>query len=432
MSKLSPSPGMVSPPIAASVRSMVPETTNSSPSRTTLRDSSWPVPNVSSGSPLKVVVVPMYSPSSYGSDWTSAPSLKSKVSPDSCSARAAGSWPAICATSEEMAKIMVPSTVLSDCRSSCMSILTQPVSPTAMNAVSAAAPRSRRVRITGPSHSWRAAGYPGRSTFVRCGWRNRLERNTLNFGVVAIVDTVGARRMEPKFTTKSQEALAAALQGAASASWDLVVNFGSMRRAPPVSTMATTPKLSVFRSSLLRQPHRTNVLRPGYPAARQLWEGPVMRTRRLLGAAALATFVAVGLTGCIKMDMQLDLKSDDTVDGSMIFAISSEVAQLMGEDAESIADSMQQDMIDVGDGGETRSEPYDDGEYIGTTTFFEGQSLETFSSGEDTESLQILREGDEFVVSGVMDLSEGAEDSESMMPGIGDSMDIKIAITFPG
>ena len=157
-----------------------------------------------------------------------------------------------------------------------------------------------------------------------------------------------------------------------------------------------------------------------------------MRTRRLLGAAALATFVAVGLTGCIKMDMQLDLKSDDTVDGSMVFAISTEFAELMGEDAESIADSMQQDMIDVGDGGETRSEPYDDGEYIGTTTFFEGQSLETFSSGEDTESLQILREGDEFVVSGVMDLSEGAEDSESMMPGIGDSMDIKIAITFPG
>src|SRR5665647_3781321 len=70
MSKLSPSPGMLSAPIAASVMSKVPETTNSSPSRTTLMDSSWPAPNVSSGSPSKVVVVPMYSPSSYGSDWT--------------------------------------------------------------------------------------------------------------------------------------------------------------------------------------------------------------------------------------------------------------------------------------------------------------------------------------------------------------------------
>src|SRR5665647_1108316 len=158
MSKLSPSPGMLSAPIAASVMSKVPETTNSSPSRTTLMDSSWPAPNVSSGSPSKVVVVPMYSPSSYGSDWTFAPSLKSNVSPDSCSARVAGSWPAICATSEEMAKIMVPSTVLSDCRSSCMSILMQPVSPTATNAVSAAALRSRRVRMTGPSHTVRGCG----------------------------------------------------------------------------------------------------------------------------------------------------------------------------------------------------------------------------------------------------------------------------------
>src|SRR5665647_1939927 len=343
------------------------------------------------------------------------------------SAMLSASSPMSSANSVEIAKTMEPSTVSSDFRSSCMSILMQPVRPTATNVASAAAPRSRRVRITGPSHSWRAAGCTGRSTFVRCGWRNRLERNTLNFGAVAIVDTGGARRMEPKLTTKSQEALAAALQGAASAgnaqlepvhllaallaqpggvagglldavgvdrpalahrvsairttlptassrppatppgwassaasrctgsswafpalaapcraaasaSWDLVVSFGSMRRAPPVSTMATAPKLSVFRSSLLRQPHRTNVLRPGRPAARQLWEGPVMRTRRLLGAAALATFVAVGLTGCIKMDMQLDLKSDDTVDGSMIFAISSEVAQMAGQDAATLAE----------------------------------------------------------------------------------------------
>src|SRR5665647_3138582 len=54
-------------------------------------------------------------------------------------------------------------------------------------------------------------------------------------------------------------ALAAPCRAAASASWDLVVSLGSMRRAPPVSTMATAPKLSVFRSSLLRQPHSTNV-----------------------------------------------------------------------------------------------------------------------------------------------------------------------------
>src|SRR5665647_981637 len=133
------------------------------------------------------------------------------------SAMLSASSPMSSANSVEIAKTMEPSTVSSDFRSSCMSILMQPVRPTATNVASAAAPRSRRVRITGPSHSWRAAGRPGRSTFVRCGWRNRLERNTLNFGAVAIVDTGGARRMEPKLTTKSQEALAAALQGAASA-----------------------------------------------------------------------------------------------------------------------------------------------------------------------------------------------------------------------
>jgi len=43
----------------------------------------------------------------------------------------------------------------------------------------------------------------------------------------------------------------------------------------------------------------------------------------------------------------------------------------------------------------------------------------------------VVRDGDEFVVSGTMDLTEAAMGAESV-PGIGDSFDIKIAMTFPG
>jgi len=155
-----------------------------------------------------------------------------------------------------------------------------------------------------------------------------------------------------------------------------------------------------------------------------------MRTRRLLGAAALTAFIAVGLTGCVKMDMQLDLQSDNTVDGTMIFAISSEVAQMAGQDPAALAEQLSGETFDFSEGADVQSEPYDDGEYIGTTTTFKGEPLETFGTGQD-ESLSVVREGDEFVVSGTMDLTEAAMGGETM-PGLGDSFDITIAMTFPG
>jgi len=155
-----------------------------------------------------------------------------------------------------------------------------------------------------------------------------------------------------------------------------------------------------------------------------------MRTRRLLGAAALTTFIAVGLTGCVKMDMQLDLQSDDTVDGTMIFAISSEVAQMAGQDPAALAEQMSGETFDFSKGANVQSEPYDDGEYIGTTTTFEGEPLETFGAGQD-ETMSVVRDGDEFVVSGTLDLTEAAMGADAM-PGLGDSFDIKIAMTFPG
>ena len=159
-----------------------------------------------------------------------------------------------------------------------------------------------------------------------------------------------------------------------------------------------------------------------------------MRTRRLLGAAALSTALVAGLAGCVKMDMQLDLQSDDTVDGSILMAVSSALAEMSGQDPESLLGEMNaDDMVDQG--AVTSTEPYDDGEYIGQTIHFEGESLESFSGGGD-EDLQIVREGDEYVVSGVMDLSDAAMGTEGeggeMFAGLMESFDVRVSITFPG
>jgi hypothetical protein len=159
-----------------------------------------------------------------------------------------------------------------------------------------------------------------------------------------------------------------------------------------------------------------------------------MRTRRLLGAAALTTLVAAGLSGCVKMDMQLDLQSDDTVDGSMVFAISSALAEMTGQDPDTLIDELQGDDL-VDQGSITRTEPYDDGEYIGSRIYFEGEALDNFSGAGGTDELSIVREGDEFVVSGRMDLSDdslGTGGGDDMFAGLMEGFDIQISITFPG
>lgn len=155
-----------------------------------------------------------------------------------------------------------------------------------------------------------------------------------------------------------------------------------------------------------------------------------------MGAAALTTLVAASLAGCVKMDMQLDLQSDDTVDGSMVFAVSNALAEMTGQDPATIAEEMSADTLDMDEGTITSTQPYDDGEYVGSEITFEGETLESFAGSTDGE-LSIVREGDEFVVSGTMDLSDealgtGEAGGDEMMAGLMEGFDVQISITFPG
>lgn len=161
-----------------------------------------------------------------------------------------------------------------------------------------------------------------------------------------------------------------------------------------------------------------------------------MRTRRF-GLALTALAVMVGLAGCMKMDMNLTLKSDDTADGAITMAVSKALAdmsgmdpsELTGEMESSIADSLGADPESMGD---ARVEPYDDGEFIGSTVHFTGMPLAEMGGG-DPDALNIVREGDDFVVSGTLDMSD--QDMSGGMPGMEgmlESFDIRIAITFPG
>ncbi|MGO1317855.1 MAG: LppM family (lipo)protein [Cellulomonadaceae bacterium] len=155
-------------------------------------------------------------------------------------------------------------------------------------------------------------------------------------------------------------------------------------------------------------------------------------TRRKAAFIGLLATMCLVLAGCFRMDMELVLGEDDTVDGSMVMAFSDDVAEMMGEDPQSFWDENSGDILsDMPEGA--RAEPYAQDGYTGTRIIFEGQTLDDLNSGGTTgEDLTITREGDEFVVTGTMDMSDLDSDTEGLPAGLLESFEIRIAITFPG
>lgn len=163
---------------------------------------------------------------------------------------------------------------------------------------------------------------------------------------------------------------------------------------------------------------------------------------RALGAGVLA----LALAGCMKVDMSLDVGSDDTVDGTIIFGVERSMADMMGG-ADSMAEEMLGDTTGLPEGATT--EPWEDDDYVGVQATFEDAPLDEFSEG----GFSIVHEGDEFVVTGEADMTGATEglgdlgtdlgtesgsdlgdlgDLEDSLEGMTESFDIKISMTFPG
>jgi len=170
--------------------------------------------------------------------------------------------------------------------------------------------------------------------------------------------------------------------------------------------------------------------------------------RRARTAWRIGAFVALVflMTGCIKLNMNLGINSDDTVSGTVEFGVQKELLDLTGQNVEDLLGS---DAPFPSDAPGVTVEPFDDGELAGQQFIFEDLPIEQFNSGGIAgasgatsvagagDTLQIARQGDTFVVTGVLDLSSGLSGVTGPFGGTGgaeffESADIKIAITFPG
>jgi hypothetical protein len=159
--------------------------------------------------------------------------------------------------------------------------------------------------------------------------------------------------------------------------------------------------------------------------------GMTTRTRAALRPLAYGT-IALLLAGCVKVDMDLEISPDNTVSGQAILAVDQSVVELSGQSADELFRDL--DLSDLPEGATV--EPYEGDGFVGQQVNFDDVALSEFTGGETLgasgEELSITRVGDEFHVAGRLDMS-GTEFSGGQVPQqLLDTMEFRIAITFPG
>jgi hypothetical protein len=158
--------------------------------------------------------------------------------------------------------------------------------------------------------------------------------------------------------------------------------------------------------------------------------GKLRTAARVLALGALAVLA----TGCIKAHQDLTLHSDNTVSGSVIFAVNKQLLSLSGQSADDFLNNAASN-APVPSGVSADKKPYDDGTYQGAEYTFSNAPLDAFNS-EDQGALSIVRDGDTFKVSGSLDLSNtdtsGIDTSDPQIQQLLSTFDVQLSVTFPG
>ena len=156
--------------------------------------------------------------------------------------------------------------------------------------------------------------------------------------------------------------------------------------------------------------------------------------RRIQVAIASAAILFV-TTGCMKVDMDLTVKENDTVSGSMILAFSNDAIELagsMGSNSPLNTDSLVTEQPGI------TTEPFKDADYTGTKITFDEKPFSEFSTGTSADTLQFKRDGDIISVSGALNMSGDDPTnieqlkSNPLTSGLFEMSDISISITLPG
>jgi hypothetical protein len=163
------------------------------------------------------------------------------------------------------------------------------------------------------------------------------------------------------------------------------------------------------------------------------------RARRL---PLLLSFLAMAfvLSGCIHATIDATVSSDDTVSGTVEFALKDEYISILPGGSEEFRKEISADGCDI-PGAEV--EPYEEAGFTGVKCTFDKVPLADFNGmsgeeGSDTEDLTLTREGDKFILKGTLDLTEEASGGAPVDPSEPDfsealkDAEVEFKFTFPG
>lgn len=164
--------------------------------------------------------------------------------------------------------------------------------------------------------------------------------------------------------------------------------------------------------------------------------------RRLVVRVLVMAGLLVAATGCIKLDAQYEVHSDNTVSGTAIVGLSKQLAAMAGDEMDLADRMLDQDPP----AGVTVTKWHND-EFVGSKITYEALPLEKLNA--QSEDLTIRRKGDRFVLDGSFTTRQDESSGDSDNPlsddedGMGDtgqqlakgmmsSAEVQISVTFPG
>jgi hypothetical protein len=110
---------------------------------------------------------------------------------------------------------------------------------------------------------------------------------------------------------------------------------------------------------------------------------------RLLPGAALN----VVLTGCLRIDVDLNIAESESIDGEIVLAVSEELAQVTGQSRDELIAQFETNVMRNAPEGVTK-ESYRDGELEGTRLTLDAVPVAAFNPADET--LSIVHEGDHY------------------------------------
>jgi hypothetical protein len=152
---------------------------------------------------------------------------------------------------------------------------------------------------------------------------------------------------------------------------------------------------------------------------------------RLLGIGALALL----LTGCFRVNFDIEVSPENTVAGTAVIAVDQDLLELSGQTEEQLFRQMD---LSSNLPPNATVDRYEEDGFIGQEVTFEDVPLDEFQGGDTLggagagDDLSIVRQGDEFVVSGGLDMS-GPEFTGGQVPQqLLENFEFRVSMTFPG